>query len=95
MIQATHLSSGKQLKQQPEKEMDGNPFLNLKTKNMDKNQKIEQEIQNAMSVIELEERQEMTVANEALCCGDNGGCNSGCTKTATPTTDGAAPAPTT
>lgn len=62
---------------------------------MEKNQKVEQQIQNAISVIELEERQEMTVANEALCCGDNGGCNSGCTKTATPTADGATATPAT
>lgn len=49
---------------------------------MKKDSKFELELKDALSVIELEERQEMTVANEALCCGDNSGCNQGCTKVA-------------
>lgn len=49
---------------------------------MKKESTFELELKEAISVIELEERQEMTVANEALCCGDNSTCNQGCTKVA-------------
>lgn len=60
---------------------------------MSKQEKLAENLRNALAVIELEERQEMTVANEALCCGDNTSCNTSCTKAAT--TEAPAPAATT
>lgn len=42
------------------------------------------ELNTALSIIELEERHEMTTASQALSCGDNTSCNTSCGKTKTP-----------